>query len=192
MSRRQLGPDPLGGAEWARHSQEEWHRRAGDSHLPRWLRVAALAYGSHGNNGHATFKRGDMAVTLGLPGEPLDRRRLHEHIALAVEFGWLEPGSTSMCLIVPSGQIDKGTIGAPKARCPIHDRRKRRHAQPSGSHPDGMAKASGSDPDSSGQLSRSHPDASRSCLLSSPNPHPEAVQDPTTTDRTIHEAWRSA
>lgn len=115
--------DPFGGAEWARHSREEWHRRSGDPRLPKWLRVAALAYGSHGNNGHASFKRGDVAATLGMPGEPLDRRRLHEHIAMAVEFGWLADGSTSMCLIVPFHAVDKGPIGKPKKPCPIHTRR---------------------------------------------------------------------
>lgn len=121
--RRQL--DPLEGLDWSRHSQEEWHRRAGDPRLPKWLRVAALAYGSHGNNGHACFKRGDVAAALGLPGEPLDRRRLHEHISLAVEFGWLESGSTSMCLVVPFHAIDKGPKGGNKRPCPVHTRRSR-------------------------------------------------------------------
>lgn len=116
-------PDPLGGSEWSRHSREEWHRRAGDDRLPKWLRVSALAYGSHGNNGHATFKRGDVATALGEPGKPLDRRRLHEHIGMAIEFGWLAEGSTSMCLVVPFHAIDKGPIGAPKAPCPVHVRR---------------------------------------------------------------------
>lgn len=120
-----LGPNPFGGDKHARHNQEVWHRRSGETHLPKWLRVAALAYGSHGDNGHATFKRGDMATTLGEPGKPLDRRRLYDHIQQAIAFGWLAEGSTSMCLIVPPDAVDKGTIGAPKAPCPVHTRRKR-------------------------------------------------------------------
>lgn len=86
MSRREV--DPLGSVDWARRSQEEWHRRSGDRRLPKWLGVAALAYGSHGNNGHATFKRGDVGTALGEPGRPMNRRRVHEHIQLAVEFEW--------------------------------------------------------------------------------------------------------
>ena len=120
-------PNPFGADEHSRHNQEVWQRRAGEPWLPKWLRVAALAYGAHGNNGHATFKRGDVAITLGDPGHPLDRRRLHEHISQAIEFGWLMPGSTSMCLIVPPDAVDKGPIGAPKKPCPVHRRRGQRH-----------------------------------------------------------------
>lgn len=155
--------NPIPG-EHARHSQEEWQRRAGDRRLPKWLRVAALAYGCHGNNGHATFKRGDVAVALGEPGEPLDRRRLFEHIQLAIEFGWLEEGSTSMCLIVPPHAIDKGKIGAPKAPCKVHARRLK-VAPVSYLHPDSLPEASGSDPDSLRQVSGSHPDGLRSAPL---------------------------
>lgn len=108
--------------EWARHLQDEWHRRSGDERLPRWLRVACLAYGAHGNNGHAPFRRGDVAVVLGRPGAPLDRR-VHEAVQLAIDYGWLMPGSTSMCLIVPGYLIDKGPMGATKKPCRVHARR---------------------------------------------------------------------
>ncbi|MGA8247847.1 MAG: hypothetical protein WB797_13170 [Nocardioides sp.] len=114
------------GATWARHYQEEWHTRSGDNRLPKWLRVACLAYGAHDNNGHAVFRRGEVALVLGKPPEhgrgpvPLDRRRVHEVIRLAVEYEWLMPGSTARCLIVPSRAIKKGAYDAPLAPCPIH------------------------------------------------------------------------
>lgn len=172
------GPNPFGAAEHSRHNQDEWHRRAGDTRLPKWLRVAALAYGSHGNNGHASFKRGDVAIALGEPGAPVGRRRLHEHIQQAIDFGWLAEGSTSMCLIVPPYAIDKGAIGEPKKPCRTHSRRRGRQESLSGSHPDSLLKASGSHLDTSHQASGSHPDASRSgpiSSLQSPHQTPESA-----------------
>lgn len=119
--RRQTRPDA-----WARHYQDEWHAKAGDPRLPRWLRVACLAYGAHGNNGHAPFRRGEVALVLGSPPDheggpgPLDRRRVHEVIKTAVEYGWLAPGSWARCLIVPSDQIKKGPFDQAVAPCPHH------------------------------------------------------------------------
>lgn len=115
---------------WARHYQDAWQDRSGDARLPKWLRVASLAYGCHEDNGHAVFKRGEVALVLAtvdhITGEvvPLDRRRLHEVIQHAVEYGWLEPGSKPRCLIVPAHAIKKGTIGNPDKPCPIHVRRR--------------------------------------------------------------------
>lgn len=108
---------------WARHFQDEWQARAGDPRLPRWLRVAALAYGSHTNNGHARFKRGEVALILG----SIDREtgvvgpypNVRREVALAVEFGWLEEGSYWGCLIVPAHSIRKGDMYAKPAPCPL-------------------------------------------------------------------------
>jgi len=97
---------------WARHYQDEWHRRAGDPRLPYWLRVAALAYGSHVDNGHANYKRGQIALVLGKPGEPYDR--VGRAISDAIEYGWLNPGSWWGCLIVPERAIRKGPWMTPK------------------------------------------------------------------------------
>ena len=58
---------------WARHYHETWQERAGDARLPFWLRVAALAYGSHTDNGHAQVQtRRDRAGPR--PGRLRDRR----------------------------------------------------------------------------------------------------------------------
>ena len=117
---------------WARHYQDAWHERAGDRRLPKWLRVAALAYGSHENNGHARFKRGEVALVLGTvdhqTGEviPLDRRELFRVIGQAVEYEWLMPDSTARCLIVPAHAVKKGSLTAPVKPCPIHVRRAKR------------------------------------------------------------------
>jgi hypothetical protein len=125
LSTRSPGPS----WRWARHYQDAWLDRSGDGRLPKWLRVAALAYGSHQDNGHAVFGRGEVALVLATvdrtTGEvsPMDRRRLHEVIQHAVEFGWLEEGSRARCLIVPAHAIKKGLLETTDRPCPIHLRR---------------------------------------------------------------------
>ncbi len=125
MNRRAVEP------VWARHYQDAWHERAGDKRLPKWLRVAALAYGSHENNGHALFRRGEVALVLATVDHgsgavvPLDRRDVFRSIQQAVAYGWLEEGSTARCLIVPAHAIKKGPLETPCAPCPIHVRGRR-------------------------------------------------------------------
>lgn len=97
---------------WARHFLDDWQRRAGDRRLPLWLRVTALAYGTHLDNGHANFKRGDVALVLGEPGRPYNR--VGRVIEDAVEYGWLEAGSWWGCLIVPRDAIKRGPWVTPK------------------------------------------------------------------------------
>lgn len=113
---------------WARHYQEDWSRRSGDARLPYWLRVAAAAYGSHEDNGHATFKRGELSLILASidpkSGEIIRYSNLNRAIEDAIAFGWLEPGSFWGCLIVPAHAIKKGQHGH-SPTCPIHARRSR-------------------------------------------------------------------
>ena len=118
---------------WARHFQDDWQARAGDPRLPYWLRVTALAYGSHHDNGHARFKRGEVALILGTvdheTGEVRPHANVRREIARAVEFGWLEDGSYWGCLIVPAHSIRKGDLATTPAACPLaarhRDRRNR-------------------------------------------------------------------
>lgn len=113
---------------WSRHYQDEWQSRAGDRRLPYWLRVAALAYGSHSDNGHARFKRGEIALVLGdvsPDGEIRPYVHVGRAIADAVTYGWLEPESFWGCLIVPAHAVKKGSYTRAKP-CPIHVRRKQR------------------------------------------------------------------
>lgn len=105
---------------WARHFFDEWQSRAGDPRLPYWLRVAALAYGSHEDNGHAKFKRGEIALILGMPGKPYPNVR--RAVADAVAYGWLAEGSYWRCLIVPMHVARRGPWTTPKP-CPIHANR---------------------------------------------------------------------
>lgn len=105
---------------WARHFQDQWQERAGDPRFPYWLRVAALAYGSHLDNGHARFKRGEIALILGAPGQPYANVR--RAIEAAVEYGWLADGSYWACLIVPAHAVKKGPWVTPKP-CPVHANR---------------------------------------------------------------------
>lgn len=107
---------------WARHYQEAWHSRSGDPRLPHWLRVAALAYGSHGENGHARFKRGEVALILGrvepLTGEIHPYANVRRAIGEAISYGWLDDGSYWGCLIVPAHAIRKGRLTSVKS-CPL-------------------------------------------------------------------------
>jgi len=116
---------------WARHYQEAWHSRAGDRRLPYWLRVAALAYGSHQDNGHATFKRGEIGLVLATvdkaSGEVRPYANVRRAISEAIAYGWLEPESFWGCLVVPAHAIKKGAHGRPKA-CPVHVKRRHKKA----------------------------------------------------------------
>lgn len=104
---------------WSGHYQSVWHERAGDVRLPYWLRVAALAYGSHKANGHATFNPGDVALVLGTPEASMSRMNVKRAIDKAIEYGWLRAGSTSLCLMVPSYAITLG-LGNPRSACRVH------------------------------------------------------------------------
>jgi|GEM_PF-5633669 len=114
---------------WSRHYQEAWERRAGDRRLPHWLRVTALAFGSHEDNGHARFKRGEIALVLGKVDKETGEVRPYENVGRAIKdaiaYGWLEPESFWGCLVVPAHAIKKGRHGHSPA-CPIHLRRRTR------------------------------------------------------------------
>lgn len=110
---------------WARHFQHVWEERAGSRSLPDWLRVACLAYGSHRANGHANFRRGEVALVLARLDEatgvvtPLARQGVHRAIKVAVGNGWLAVGSTARCLIVPAHAVTGG-LGRAEDACPQH------------------------------------------------------------------------
>jgi hypothetical protein len=109
------------GNPWARHYQAVWHERVAHRNLPNWLRVAALAYGSHAANGHAVFKPGDIGIVLGTPGCPIDKNNVQRAIRTAIENGWLSPLSGSTCLVVPMHAV-AGGMGSPNQPCPVHSR----------------------------------------------------------------------
>jgi hypothetical protein len=117
-------------SSWARHYQETWQSRAGDPRLPYWLRVAALAYGSHADNGHARFKRGEIALVLGSVDRATGQIAPYENVGRAIkdaiEYGWLEAESYWSCLVVPAHAVKKGSLTQPAVPCPIHARRARR------------------------------------------------------------------
>ncbi len=136
MTNEVLGP-------WARHYQEAWQSRAGDPRLPHWLRVTAAGYGSHGNNGHALFKRGQLALILAAPDKRTGAIRPYTNLGRAideaVEYGWLEEESYWGCLIVPAHAIKKGAYGTVGV-CPIHVKRRNRVANRSLSEgPEGLS-----------------------------------------------------
>ncbi len=116
------------------HEQWGWSERAANSHLPYWLRVAALCYGHHRANGHAVFGPGDIRAALAriAPGtgevtRP-DPSLVTRAIRTAVGHGWLAKGSNARCLIAP-GHIGGG-LGSEHDRCPVHDGRRRASERP--------------------------------------------------------------
>lgn len=182
------GPDPLAPSDHARHSQDWWLSVALTGDIPSWLRVAAFAFGQHGNNRHTPLSRQQLAKELGERGRPVPRQRLKEWIDEAIDRGFLERGSTSMCLVVPLGQVDKGTTGAPKTTCPVHARRARAKTKASENHAgsaDALLKESRLRQDALEQESGDHagtPDALRSAPFSSPtSPQPTVSRRATTT-----------
>src|SRR5690242_3878184 len=100
---------------FAMHKQNVWLERARSSALPAWQRVACLAFGTHGVNGHANLAPGEIADLLGTDtrtGEirPVPRQTVHRAIRTAVARGWLAQGSTTRCLVIPSHAIGGGNV----------------------------------------------------------------------------------
>ena len=100
---------------FAFHDQAMWQARAADARLPKWLRVSSIAYATNRANGHAEFRQGELARTLGVPSQEASRA-----VRRAVELGWLSPGSGLRCLIMPLGvRYGPGKADAP---CSHHHR----------------------------------------------------------------------
>ena len=97
---------------WAMHYQAGWRERADDTSLPLWLRVAALAYGRHGRNGHANFGPGEIAAILGTNGT-----RVSDAIKLAIQHKFLHESSKARCLR-PLNVA--GGPGSPYEVCRVH------------------------------------------------------------------------
>lgn len=129
----------MNGPSWAKHYRGTYSERSGDPRLPRWLRVACIALANHRANGHARFLNGsktgpgDLALILAEPdpvtGEviPATRHAVHRAIDSAVRYGWLAPGSSPTCLIVPAHAASYG-IGDPNEPCTVdHTRARAKH-----------------------------------------------------------------
>jgi hypothetical protein len=98
----------------------EW---AASNVFPRFLRVTFAAYANLEANGHARFRRSELA---GLLGEKVDgvwiptaRQRVREAIDNAIDRDLLMPGSKALCLIVPRMVVAFGK-GNPDKPCPRH------------------------------------------------------------------------
>jgi hypothetical protein len=119
------------GNGWAKHYQRIWEDRSGDPKLPPWLRVSALAYGMHRANGHAMFGVGDVRLVLSRVDEETGEilmpstANVSHAIRKAVDFGFLEKGSGTRCLVVPGHAIEGG-LGDPNEPCPQHRRQSQR------------------------------------------------------------------
>lgn len=114
---------------WVGQYQREWQLRSADARLPKWFRVAALAMGSQGANGHSPQPVGAVADMLGTfdpkTGEIVPDRDVRKWIRAATDRGFLAAGSTARCLIVP-GHTFRSAPGSPTSPCVwCHGRRRR-------------------------------------------------------------------
>lgn len=126
MSRGRIDPARL----WSIHYQDAWRDDAANPRLPMPLRVAFLAYGNHRANGHAVFRQGEIAKTLGHLDEdghpvPADRRSVYRAIRQAIDYGLLDEDSKALCLIVPEHRISQGP-GQENELCIRHPKDTRR------------------------------------------------------------------
>jgi hypothetical protein len=116
---------------FALHIQGAWEDHAGNPRLPLWLRASALAYGKHHANGHARFKVGEVALVLSrvdmTTGEMTvpSKQAVHRAISRAIEYRFLSAGSSSRCLVVPSGMVEQGPGGRGEP-CSWHEGRRSR------------------------------------------------------------------
>ncbi len=117
---------------WAKHYQDAWVADAAKfDTLPIWFRMMALAYGSHKANGHANFRRGDLAKVLGEPGpegewRPIDKGTIQKYIRYLISVNLLDPQSCSECLVVPRHRIEGGGTDyktGGNSPCPVHMRK---------------------------------------------------------------------
>jgi len=104
---------------WSRHSLAFWESIAAEPSHAYYVRVAALAYGTHGANGHAPQAHG--ALSLALAKDGIRYRHASRAIDSAVRLGLLDPSSTTRCLVVPPDGIVQGEVGY-WPDCPVHGR----------------------------------------------------------------------
>ena len=113
---------------WARHYHEVWQERAGDDRLPAWLRVASLAFGSHLDNGHARFNRGEIALILGKvdpdTGEVLPFDRSPGRSRPPPSMDGSSPSPSTAASSSPRTPSRRASTAATRA-CPIHAKRRR-------------------------------------------------------------------
>lgn len=113
---------------FAFHYQGVWLERSADPSLTAWLRVAALAFGSHKKNGHATFGSGELATLLAKPGpdgvpKPLSASGVANAIRVAKRQGWIAQESNARCLVVPPHAVTGGLGGQAGTKCSAHSKR---------------------------------------------------------------------
>lgn len=111
---------------WTKHRQSFWESKTAAPGLPLWLRVVALAYGTHRRNGHAPKKPGEIALATSL-ADPITGEvhspspsRVSEAIGQAIDLGFLHRDSGARCLVVPPWAIEGGTLGRPSEVCRQH------------------------------------------------------------------------
>lgn len=129
--------------EWAAHRQQHWLDWSGNPSFADYLRVTFVAYGLHGPNGHAKLKQGALARHLvRKDGTVPERRTVWRAVQNAIELGYLDPTSKTLCLVVPNHDVQSGKDGRDEP-CPRdHTRREqnvgsqlRRFGPNVGNHP---------------------------------------------------------
>ena len=97
--------------------------------FPGGYGVAALAYGKHAANGHASFAPREVALVLSKVDESTGEiitppsSNVSRHIQTAVRYGFLARGSGARCLVVPAHAV-AGGLGNAFKECAVHRQRK--------------------------------------------------------------------
>lgn len=99
---------------WVKVSQSGLEERALELGQPLWLKVTCMAYARVGANGHAGFKRGELAQLMGKCRQDIERA-----IRTAVGYGWLHEASCTECLI-PPGDFVEMSYGSSRKVCDVH------------------------------------------------------------------------
>lgn len=118
---------------FSQHYQGVWAERGRNPALPYWMRVAAIAFGKHGKNGHAPLAPGELAELLAKPDpngllKPLSASGVSNAIKDAKRYGFIAEESTSRCLVVPPHAVTGGIGGTPWTKCVVHARGRKRSA----------------------------------------------------------------
>ena len=104
------------------HQQIPWVEQAKNPTVALWLRVAFLAFGTHGKNGHAPFYNWKEIAEQTTPygRDEASDRQVRRAIAEAITRGFLSAQSTHRCLVVLPHWISGGSHGRGDAGCIRH------------------------------------------------------------------------
>ena len=88
---------------WAKHTHHVWQERARNAKNPTWLRIVALCYGYHNDEGRVYCKPGQISKLLEVSPQVVSNA-----IKTARDDDWISGESNSRCLVAPPYAIMSG------------------------------------------------------------------------------------